>query len=117
MTIIERILETAEQKGIKQVDIAKLINKGTAQITSWKKRECNPPAEFIPPIAELLNVSIQWLMTGEEETERGLTTEEQKMLTLYRRLDQKDRREIVGIIDLKLQQDERERKILESKIG
>lgn len=89
MTIIERILDTAEKKGIKQVDIAKLINKGTAQITSWKQRGCNPPAEYIPAIAELLGVTVGWLMTGKEETEIILPEQEQQLLDYYHTADKK----------------------------
>lgn len=95
MTIIERILKTAEEKKIKQSDIAKLIDKGTAQITSWKKRGCNPPAELIPPIAKLLNVSINYLMTGEEAAEQTpLPKEEQDLIDTFRRLNPKGKEKV-----------------------
>lgn len=117
MTIIERILETAEIKGIKQADIAKLIEKGTAQITSWKKRGCNPPAEYIPPIAELLEVSISWLMTGAEEGAEPLPEDEKNLLNNYRKLEQRDKKEIQALINYKLQQNKPEGIILNSKTG
>lgn len=117
MTIIERILETAEIKGIKQADIAKLIDKGTAQITSWKKRGCNPPAEYIPPIAELLGVTISWLMTGAEEGPAPLPEDETELLNSYRKLEQRDKKEIRAIINYKLEQSKPEGIILNSKIG
>ena len=117
MTIIERILETAEQKGIKQADIAKLIDKGTAQITSWKKRGCNPPAEYIPAIAELLNVSVEWLMTGTEKEESILSDDEKELLCNYRKLEQRDKKEVKAIINFKLEQSKPEGIILNSKTG
>lgn len=117
MTIIERMFEIMQEKGIKQKELAEALGINSANVSAWNKRNTNPPMEYLPQICDRLNVTWEYLITGKDEKERGLTTEEQKMLTLYRRLDQKDRREIVGIIDLKLQQDERERKILESKIG
>ena len=81
--IIDRILEIAREKNITQADIARHINKGTAQVTSWKQRNCNPPAELIEPIAELLGVSVQWIMTGNENE---ISEEEQKILQLYKNL-------------------------------
>lgn len=99
--IIDRILQKAEEKNISQADIAKHINKGTAQVTSWKKRNCNPPAELIEPIAELLGVTVQWLMTGREN---DISEEEQKILQIYKNLnsDGKERiEEYAELISLK----------------
>ena len=95
MTIIERILEIAEQKNIKQVEIANLLNKGTSQITSWKQRGCNPPAEYIPAIAELLNVSINYLMTGAEENENALTQDERELLENFRSISKSEQKELL----------------------
>lgn len=95
--IIDRILEKAEEKNISQADIAKHINKGTAQITSWKKRNCNPPAELIEPIAELLGVTVQWLMTGKESE---ISEEEQKILQLYKNLNNKGKERLEEYAEL-----------------
>ena len=86
MKTIERILETAEQKNIKQAEIAKAIGKGTAQITNWKNRNSDPPVELLPPIAELLNVSLEWLITGTEtlsDSTSDLLADEQQLLQHY----------------------------------
>lgn len=114
MTIIERILEIAEEKNIKQVEIANLLDKGTAQITSWKKRGCNPPAEYLPQIAKLLNVSISFLMTGEEEN-NTFTYDEMELIDNYRKLNTNDKSEIHDIIQIKINREEN--KIINSKIG
>ena len=118
MTIIERILETADTKGIKQSEIAQVTGKDKSVVTNWRKRNCNPPAEYIPPIAELLGVSITWLMTGvEEKSNIKLPPEEMELLTAYRQLGVRDRKEIKAIINLKLEQNRPEGIILNSKIG
>lgn len=89
MTIIERILKEADNKKVTQATIAKHIGKNNNQVTSWKERNCNPPAEYIPAIAELLGVTVGWLMTGKEETEIILPEQEQQLLDYYHTADKK----------------------------
>lgn len=115
MTFYERLQERIKEKGETIKSTEKKCGMANATIQKWQKQ--SPRLENIEKVATFLDISIDWLVKGEEQTERRLTAEEQELLTLYRRLDQKDRREVIGIIDLKLRQDERERKILGSKIG
>ena len=85
MNIIERILSVAKEKNIKEADIAKAIGKGTGQITNWKNRNTTPPAELLPEIAKLLDVSIEFLITGMDKIEPGtvLPKEDQQLLDYY----------------------------------
>ena len=87
MKTIERILATAELKNIKQADIAKAIGKGTSQITNWKNRNSDPPVEHLPAIAQLLNVSLEWLITGTEKIVSNSPNQpdEQQLLQYYNR--------------------------------
>ena len=101
MNIIERILHVAELKKIKQSDIAKHIGKNNNQITSWKERNCNPPAEYIPAIAELLNVSINYLMTGAEENNNALTQDERELLENFRSISEREQKEILMLMKYK----------------
>lgn len=117
MTIIERIIEKAEQIGIKQSEIAQVTGKDKSVVTNWRKRNCNPPAEYIAPIAKLLGVSVGWLMTGAEEGTEPLSEDETELLNGYRKLDQRDKKEVRAIINMKLEQKEPEGIILNSKIG
>ena len=101
MSIIERILHIAEQKNIKQIEIAKVINKETSIITNWRKRNCNPPAEYISAIAELLNVSICYLMTGAEESSDILTQDEKELLENFRNISESEQKELLMIAKYK----------------
>jgi hypothetical protein len=49
----------------------------------------------------VLGVTVEFLVTGADEA--GTTFAERELLNNYRRLDDDDRREIVGIIALKLE--------------
>ncbi|MCI8673101.1 MAG: hypothetical protein HFI89_06385 [Lachnospiraceae bacterium] len=90
MTISERMFMILEEKGKKSVDLASVLNVGTGQISTWKKRNTDPPAKFIPQICEFLDVSYNYLLLG--ETSNILRTpdpEDVEWLTLIHRLPEK----------------------------
>lgn len=90
MEIIERILKTMDEKGIKQVDIANKLNINKSVIANWKKRKANPPLEYIEDICKILNVSISYIITGKE-------TETNEIERIYNILSNEDKK-IVDII-------------------
>ena len=67
MSIIERIINILEIRGLKRADLARHIGKSTGQISMWEKRKSNPPSDMLPKIAEFLNVSVDYLLGKETE--------------------------------------------------
>lgn len=106
MTIIERIFSIMKEKGLKQKELATATNKNESQITSWKTRNCNPPAELLPDIANFLNVSINYLVTGENDIQKtnenfkflNLNNDETELLKNYKKLDQRGKHKIHTVI-------------------
>jgi transcriptional regulator with XRE-family HTH domain len=72
-------------------------------ISSWINRGSLPSADLFPVIADYLEVSIQWLITGKDA--QGLTLEERNLLSKYSRLDKRDRYEVNALLDAKLEGD------------
>lgn len=97
MSIMERILFIANSKNIKEAEIARAVNKGTGQITNWKNRNTTPPAELLLKIAKLLNVSIEYLITGKDTIELGalLPEQEQLLLNYYHSANQEGQERII----------------------
>ena len=93
MTIIERICDVIEQKNLKTADLAKKLGIRHSVITNWKKRNTNPPIEYILHICEFLDISVDELITGESGD--TLTPEEQALLAAYRRSDERGKRNIM----------------------
>lgn len=115
MKTIERILATAENKKIKQADIAKAIGKGTAQVTNWKNRNSDPPVEHLPAIAKLLDVSLEWLITG---TDSGTAApDEQQLLNYYNSSNQEGKSRIMEQAEFIAQKYPAQGKSSDYKIG
>lgn len=66
MTITERMFTIMENKNFKSVELAAVIGINTSVISTWKKRNNNPPAEYLFRICEFLDVSLSYLVTGSE---------------------------------------------------
>lgn len=67
MTILNRMIQLMENKKIKWADIARHLGVSRSVVGNWKMRGTNPPTEYIVPICELLNVSVEFLLTGTEK--------------------------------------------------
>lgn len=118
MTISERLFKTMKEKGVKAVDLAKKLKTNKSTISGWKSRGTTPPAEYIVPICELLEVSPYYLLTGEEPAEsfKPLTAEKAAVLKAYEDCSP-ERKEIVrGILNVKTEQEEKPR-LYDSKIS
>lgn len=93
MTINERLFIILDEKGLKDIDLAKKIGKNKSVISTWRSRGTNPPVETIVSICELLQISVEELLTGESGD--TLTPEEQALLAAYRRSDERGKRNIM----------------------
>ncbi len=56
------------RKGLKQADLARLVGVTPGRVTQWKKGEGEPGADRYPVLAEVLGVTVDWLM-GKQLTE------------------------------------------------
>lgn len=86
MTIIERMFCLLEEKSRKSVDLANTLNVGTGQISTWKKRNTDPPAKYLTQICEFLDVSYEYLLTGKETRNSPISSEDTEWLSLIHQL-------------------------------
>jgi len=98
--IFDRIIGVLAEKGLKRLDMCRAIGISSQNITNIKKSI--PAADTAIKIADYLHVSVKWLITGEQDAE--LSQEERDLLDAFRMLgEQKDKDEIMGIINLKIE--------------
>ena len=89
MQIVERIDKLLKERNLNRVALADAIGIKPQNISAWSVRGTVPAGDICLKVADFLNVSAVWLITGKEE---GLSNEEKKLLSIYQKLspDQKD---------------------------
>jgi transcriptional regulator with XRE-family HTH domain len=66
MVFIERLETLLKEKGVSQKSLAEYIGIRNPSISEWKKEGTIPRADIAIKIAEYLNVSVEYLITGTE---------------------------------------------------
>lgn len=84
--IYERINKVIDQNAeFTQAGLAHYLGKANSTLSQWLSQKRPIPADCIIPICEYLNVTIMWLLTGNDSKEVGLSSEEQEWIDLYRK--------------------------------
>lgn len=108
MLIIDRIVETLKEKGLTQADICKYLNIKSNVFTTWKTRKTDPPTKYLVQICDFLNISLEYLLTGEEKTSKvttiespikQLTENEKDILEMLDQLSERDQIRLLGRVE------------------
>lgn len=84
MLMVDRINELAQRMGISISTIEKTVGLSNGIIGKWRKQ--SPSCEKLKLVADYLNVSIDYLLTGKEHKTTALTPDEQELLDIYKSL-------------------------------
>ncbi len=95
MTISQRIFLILKEKKLKQKELAKRTGISESAISDWKKKGTNPAAENISAIADFLEVSLEYLVTGKEKG-LSLPDDELELLTYYKELPEREQMKLIG---------------------
>lgn len=89
--LYERYCKIRDQRGLKDADVARLSGVTKSTFSDWKKGLYQPKREKLIKIADVLGVSIEYLMddgkTDFNPSNIYLSDEEQEVLTAYRNAD------------------------------
>lgn len=89
-SITQRVFRLAQERDIKQVDIATACKLSPTTVISWYHRDVAIPAIVIMPICRLLEVSPELILTDVDEHYPSIAAqlaeneEEQKLLDAFR---------------------------------
>lgn len=86
MTIGNRVLDLLSEKGLKQKDLAAYLGTKPSTVNGWREPNRNPSSDLIIRICEFLNVSCNYLLTGEEKNIVGICAEDIEWLNLIHQL-------------------------------
>jgi len=89
---LERILYLMKEKRMTAVAMEELLGVPHGAFSNWKRGKGKSYYEHIERIADLLGVSIDYLVRGEDVANESLSQQEAELLRMYRQLsdDAKD---------------------------
>lgn len=65
-TIGDRIKKKRKEAGMTQLELANKLNVTDRAVSKWEQNEGNPDISILPKIADLFNITLDYLMTGVE---------------------------------------------------
>lgn len=77
MDILDNILKCMKQSGLSQKELCERIGVNKQAFTNWKNGTHSSYTKYLPQIAEVLNVSVDFLLGKTEQKEKpaGITDE------------------------------------------
>lgn len=115
--IPDRLIKLRENKNLKQIEVARLLNIGTVTYNRYEKGEREPDHKMLIRLAFFFNVSIDYLLgatdipdtvddyitkqkkIGVQPIDNNYNPDEQKIIEMYRQLSEKDKGKIEGRLE------------------
>lgn len=100
--ITERIRDLREQADLTQTEVSQKLNIQRATYSNYENGLRTPPLEILVALAELYEVSLDYIIRGTDPaTARPLCSREKKLLKSFAQLTQGDQEEILNLIEFK----------------
>jgi transcriptional regulator with XRE-family HTH domain len=96
----ERLRMLRMQKGLSQIDLAKLAKVNSNHISRYERGESKPTAKYLKILAECLEVSTDYLYDGTEKDAAVADFEDREFLKIFKEaesLEEKDK-EILKVV-------------------
>lgn len=108
--MVERISNLVKEKGLSLSAVEKILGFGNGAIRRFDKN--SPSIDKIIALSNFLNVSIDYIIKGEEEKEikAQISSDEMEMLNLFKQLPERERLKEIGRLELLVEQLNKEEK-------
>lgn len=97
MSLSERIKALAAAKGETFASLERTVGFGQGTIRRWDTNV--PSADRLLEIANLLDTSMDYLMTGQYPTSQDISTDERDLLDVYRSLSERKQGQVRGYLE------------------
>lgn len=96
-----KLKELRTEKGIKQLELAKLINVSIQTISGYETGYAQPPIDILIKIADVLETTTDNLLgrtndIGLVEVHSELSQDQQELLSLYNKMSFQDKNQLLG---------------------
>lgn len=101
---MNRIRETRKQAGIKQTDLCARLGISQGALSGWENGKYEPGQAGWLSLAEVLGVSVDYLMGGSSPVQlHGLSTQDMELLHKFHALDTMAQSRILNALDFEYQ--------------
>ena len=79
MTIGKRIASLRKENGLKQDDLAEMLNVSAQAVSKWENDQTCPDISLLPQLAKILGITVDELLSGKKESQAAvILVEEEK---------------------------------------
>ncbi len=83
----KRIQELRKENGLTQQELAKKVNISHPQIVRYETKGVQPPADVLSRMADVFNVSIDYLVNGNKSDKVAQTIKDAELIKQFKQLD------------------------------
>jgi transcriptional regulator with XRE-family HTH domain len=83
----KRIQELRKQAGLSQTELANKIGVSYPQMSRYEVKGVQPPADVLKKLADALNTSVDYLISGDTEEKAKATLKDSKLLNLFKAVE------------------------------
>lgn len=112
MQFIDRLEMKLKERNSSKLELAETLKIRRPTLSEWKRTGAIPNAEVAIRIADYLNVSVEWLITGSDKS--GYSDEEHELILKLRSLSDTNRNVVFTFVNALCQQEQENRS---SKLG
>ena len=102
------IKEARTKKGLTQSDLGKMLGKSNNAITNWEKGTNSPDVDSIELLCSILGIPVNYMFKPRENEKSPsieFSIEEQKLITSYRKLSHDNQMKVIGMIEIKIDEE------------
>jgi transcriptional regulator with XRE-family HTH domain len=99
--IVDRIDRRAAEVGLSRPELAAKANIAKNSFANWAVRGTVPPADIALTIADELQCSVRWLVTGVNDKQEEYSVEEKNLIAKFRLLDRQGQFELKTLLEAK----------------
>jgi transcriptional regulator with XRE-family HTH domain len=86
----KRVVVLRKKKGLSQSDLAKQVGISYAQVGRYETKGAQPPAEVLKKIADALDTTVDYLISGDTDEKAVSTLKDAELLQQFRAVEQMD---------------------------
>ena len=96
--MVYNLKKLRQEKGISQQKLAEVISVSQQSINKYENHNVEPDICTLTKLANYFHTSVDYLIGNTQEKEEPFSSEEQRLINAYRKLNDKEKRSIILVI-------------------